>query len=346
MDAAAALGSASYDLCGSYPAASLQDCSPDFLSKVVGAVFKYAEATGLEISETLADLQVRLLLAPSASSEPDPGWSLRTYCYGPQDPGVCLRTEPFSSIISNVASLEESPGILRPPGQANCNLISLHTANNMLEGSTGCHLWQASFLLAEYVLSHPDDFRGKICAELGCGTGLVGICLSHLKACRQIILTDGNRDSLENCCRNLDQNGVPYIGPEDGAGMESPQDQEAKQVILRHQDWADCWHGAVPDVILGADLLYDPGATRLLVILLEGMLRVASGPQPMALLAATARTPETFDVFTRAIAASALQFKDITRDPSSMSTGLRIKFQHLVLLQPQLPVRLLLVSRR
>ncbi|KAK9845568.1 hypothetical protein WJX84_003443 [Apatococcus fuscideae] len=220
---------------GSYPAASLQDCSPDFLSKVVGAVFKYAEATGLEISETLADLQVRLLLAPSASSEPDPGWSLRTYCYGPQDPGVCLRTEPFSSIISNVASLEESPGILRPPGQANCNLISLHTANNMLEGSTGCHLWQASFLLAEQNL------------------------------CRAwIILTDGNRDSLENCCRNLDQNGVPYIGPEDGAGMESPQDQEAKQVILRHQDWADCWHGAVPDVILGADLLYDPGATRLL----------------------------------------------------------------------------------
>ena len=29
--------------------------------------------------------------------------------------------------------------------------------------------------------------------------------------------------------------------------------------MVRHQDWADPWHGAAPDVVLGADLLYDPG---------------------------------------------------------------------------------------
>lgn len=58
------------------------------------------------------------------------------------------------------------------------------------------------------------DAVGKRCAELGCGTGLVGICLSRLKACRSVILTDGNRDSLQNCCRNLDQNGIPYVGPD------------------------------------------------------------------------------------------------------------------------------------
>ena len=66
---------------------------------------------------------------------------------------------------------------------------------------------------------------GRSCAELGCGTGLVGICLSRLRACKSVILTDGNWDSLKNCCRNLQHNGVPFIGPEDDPGMASPVSQ-------------------------------------------------------------------------------------------------------------------------
>ena len=39
--------------------------------------------------------------------------------------------------------------------------------------------------------------------------------------------------------------------------------QDVRQVIVQHQDWADPWHGAVPGIVLGADLLYDPGELHL-----------------------------------------------------------------------------------
>lgn len=39
-------------------------------------------------------------------------------------------------------------------------LITLHVSQNLLEGSTGCHEWEAGFVLAEYIFSHPSLFQG------------------------------------------------------------------------------------------------------------------------------------------------------------------------------------------
>ena len=83
------------------------------------------------------------------------------------------------------------------------------------------------------------------------------------------------------------------------------------------------------------------GATQLLVALLDSM-QSAGLPQFKALLAATVRTPESFDAFLRAIAASTLQVHDISDKASDLAT----RFQHLILPQPQLPVRLLELSIR
>ena len=55
---------------------------------------------------------------------------------------------------------DQMPGTLATSGQSASGLITLYAANNMLAGSTGCHAWQASFLLAEYVLSNPAIFSG------------------------------------------------------------------------------------------------------------------------------------------------------------------------------------------
>ena len=43
--------------------------------------------------------------SPSAAGEPDPGWSCKTYCYGPADPDDCWKLEPFNGIISNAVNL-------------------------------------------------------------------------------------------------------------------------------------------------------------------------------------------------------------------------------------------------
>lgn len=81
------------------------------------------------------------------------------------------------------------------------------------------------------------------------------------------------------------------------------------------------------------------GATQSLVALLDSM-QSAGSPHFKALLAATVRTPNSFDAFLRAIAASALQIEDISDRASDLST----RFQHLIVPQPQLPVRLLEIS--
>ena len=83
--------------------------------------------------------------------------------------------------------------------------ISLRLSSNMLEGSTGCWQWEAGFCLGQFILSCPGLFAGKRCLELGCGSGLVGICLHRIGAA-QITLTDGNMQTLANCQHNLDTN--------------------------------------------------------------------------------------------------------------------------------------------
>lgn len=39
-------------------------------------------------------------------------------------------------------------------------LITVHSSANMFEGGTGCHMWDAGFLLAEFVLNNRSLFAG------------------------------------------------------------------------------------------------------------------------------------------------------------------------------------------
>lgn len=48
---------------------------------------------------------------------------------------------------------------------------------------------------------------GRVCVELGSGSGLVGVCLQRVK-CSTLVLTDGNAAALQNCSENLTLNGI------------------------------------------------------------------------------------------------------------------------------------------
>ena len=76
----------------------------------------------------------------------------------------------------------------------------------------------------------------------------------------------------------------------------------------------------------------------MLVSLLDNMLSQSVGSQ--ALLAATMRTAEAFQVFQESLKIRSLDVHDIT----SAATGRSTTFQHLIIPQPVLPVRLLRVT--
>lgn len=46
-------------------------------------------------------------------------------------------------------------------GGSSSGLITVHSSDNMFEGGTGCHMWDAGFLLAEFVLNNPHIFAGE-----------------------------------------------------------------------------------------------------------------------------------------------------------------------------------------
>ncbi len=50
--------------------------------------------------------------------------------------------------------------LIVPRASGQSGLITLKLATNLFEGGTGCHEWEAGFFLAEFVLSHPDVFKG------------------------------------------------------------------------------------------------------------------------------------------------------------------------------------------
>jgi predicted nicotinamide N-methyase len=39
--------------------------------------------------------------------------------------------------------------------------ITLRVSQNVLEGNTGCHQWEAGLFLAEHVLNHPELVKGE-----------------------------------------------------------------------------------------------------------------------------------------------------------------------------------------
>lgn len=44
----------------------------------------------------------------------------------------------------------------------------------------GLQVWRGAFLLADYILSHPDLFKDQIILELGSGVGMTSIVASYL----------------------------------------------------------------------------------------------------------------------------------------------------------------------
>jgi hypothetical protein len=67
-------------------------------------------------------------------------------------------------------------------GSEHAGFMVLRSTRDLLKGSTGCHLWPASLWLSQYILRNPHLVRGKHCAELGCGVGLLGLCLTRCGA--------------------------------------------------------------------------------------------------------------------------------------------------------------------
>ncbi|XP_074592071.1 uncharacterized protein LOC141847876 isoform X2 [Curcuma longa] len=213
-------------------------------------------------------------------------------------------------------------------------VVSLQCSLNMLEGDTGCALWPSSLFLSEFILSFQEIFSNRFCFEIGSGVGLVGITLLHAGASK-VILTDGDLSTLANMRCNLKMNNLMEASSVRSSGKPMvecrhlPWESVSKSELLSYQ----------PEIVLGADIIYDPLCIPHLIRVLSTLLNSAasepkankvgccslsqetedaqhglrtSGAAPIAYIATVIRNQETFDCFLRVATESSLSVVDIT----------------------------------
>ncbi|KAM6558288.1 hypothetical protein CsatA_027527 [Cannabis sativa] len=205
-------------------------------------------------------------------------------------------------------------------------LIQLQCSLNMLEGDTGCSVWPSSLYLSECILSYPELFCNKSCFEVGSGVGLVGITLSHVKA-SEVLLSDGDVLTLANMKVNLELN---QLNQNKVKCIHLPWESATKEQLQSFK----------PDIILAADVIYDPVClphlVRVVATLLNHTKKSYSEEEevnncqgslmgetqgnlglwrkgPVALIASVIRTIDTFNYFLELVDKANLSITDITQ---------------------------------
>lgn len=244
--------------------------SPSYVRRVLEVLMSKVE----EFDDALAEILTELLIAgpPSAST---PFHFSETAALPAAKLSELVSLGPYVSSGWSLKSYwltqdqEPAAAAALPP-------LTLHLAADLFSGSTGCHEWEAGFVLAELLLNRPEIVRGKHVLELGCGCGLTGAVLSSLptcsaeasgsgRRCASALLTDGDASALLNSSLNLKLAG---IDPE--FVTSAPASGTVGLMAMRWEDPPPAW--LQPDVILAADVLYDPTVIPALVGLLYELL--------------------------------------------------------------------------
>ncbi|KAL7753863.1 hypothetical protein RI367_000795 [Sorochytrium milnesiophthora] len=156
-----------------------------------------------------------------------------------------------------------------------------------------------------------DLTRGQRVFELGSGTGLLGLVCRRLGA-SAVTLTDGNAMVLDN----LQSNADTEVQTAPNAGCS---------IAVEALDWANYpteqIEQAQCDVVICADVSYDPSLAPLLTGVLGDLLRRTGA---YAMMAATIRNRDTFRKFTTGIAQQRLNTTALHTIPANQ--GMRLFF--------------------
>ncbi|KAI4246692.1 MAG: hypothetical protein LQ352_006325 [Teloschistes flavicans] len=156
------------------------------------------------------------------------------------------------------------------------------------DGETGLRTWQASLFLGTYLSTHGRHLvEGKSIFELAGGLGFISIlCAKHLGA-KKVLLTDGSPtvvrlaecNTLLNGSQNIVERRILEFG--DLEVFDLLEDEDGGRIHY--------------DLLLGADMLYDPQDFPALMLTLQVLFSYL--PDLQFLLACTVRSEDTLENF-------------------------------------------------
>ncbi|KAI9855589.1 MAG: hypothetical protein M1813_009728 [Trichoglossum hirsutum] len=173
--------------------------------------------------------------------------------------------------------------------------VTLLESRTLISGSstTGLRTWEAALHLGAYLSLSPegrDLVRGRSVLELGAGTGFLSIlCAKHLGS-RRVLATDGDPAVVEALETNFFLNGLHSGYKQVGASVLKWGWMLMGRVV-EGQDEGHEW-----DIVIGADVTYDPTIVPYLVSTLRDLFD--KFPKVEVLISATIRNVETFETFT------------------------------------------------
>uniref|UniRef100_UPI003AAE47AE protein-lysine N-methyltransferase EEF2KMT isoform X1 n=1 Tax=Centroberyx gerrardi TaxID=166262 RepID=UPI003AAE47AE len=172
------------------------------------------------------------------------------------------------------------------------------------DGTTGLVTWEAGLYLAEWALDNQQAFSGRTVLELGSGVGLTGITVCRSCGPSRFVFSDCHRSVLQKLRDNVRLNGLDgRTGP--GVRVEELDWGAATEERLREI-------GA--NIVIAADVVYDPDVIGCLVKLLSRILRGSSPPEgpPEVLISSTIRNPDTYNCFKLQLESAGISHDVIT----------------------------------
>ncbi|KAJ8907776.1 hypothetical protein NDN08_007881 [Rhodosorus marinus] len=161
-------------------------------------------------------------------------------------------------------------------------------------------VWDAGLFLFECILSKQLDISSKRVVEIGAGAGLNLVAL-HLAGAQSTILTDRNEIAVDNLDRVIERNSASNYARARVLDLEEEDDAR------RASDLQDA------DVLIGADITYDPALVKSVVRCYSLFLSADKSKSRYGYLAFTVRSSEMVDLLYSELQARGLKYSDITR---------------------------------
>ncbi|KAG6452745.1 protein-lysine N-methyltransferase EEF2KMT [Manduca sexta] len=192
----------------------------------------------------------------------------------------------------------------------NNTIIIKETKNTVVNGTTGMKTWEAAFVLSDWALCNKEFFKSKTILELGSGVGFTGITVTKLCKPSLFLLSDCHNEVLNTICDNIrinfhqlnetEQADVIYFnGEESSLGV----------TMLDWNDIGDMPQNIVPDIIIGADIVYDP-------VILEPLCNVLDyfynkNKELEVFIASVIRNEDTFAAFLKTLDSKSFQYEEL-----------------------------------
>ncbi|XP_074552148.1 protein-lysine N-methyltransferase EEF2KMT isoform X2 [Halichoeres trimaculatus] len=221
-----------------------------------------------------------------------------------QEAAGCDPLDELYDALAVVVGAEEKSecykSYLLPSGDA---VSLLENIALISEGTTGLVTWEAALYLAEWALDHQQTFTGRTILELGSGVGLTGITICRSCSPNRFVFSDCHPSVLQKLQNNVELNSLTK--------------RETPEVSVEELDWRAVTQEKIEqigaDVVIAADVVYDPDVVETLVELLSKILKCSSHTVlPEVLICSTIRNQTTYSGFKQQLETSGIRHRVIT----------------------------------